>query len=282
MDQTVQKLSPSSAKAAGTQNLTPQQWQGLARLADMVNNIDSSLQGSSGNPFTGAVQELSQSVSDYDLPTLLISALESLKAYQESGLLKKAQDNAALINDSIDLLTPLTGELVEKLKEFSFAEIKQELTELRTVYKKIAISWQLLEKYFVPEISQNLIDSAAFWQENELQDSLADFLKTVSHLHKTGTFERIREFSDYLAVVNEQIDFDALMKDSIAAIKNVNLDKVGRLSESLDKAMEDASRHESTMGGASGLFRLLRNKDVQKGLRTLSILPVYLDKLSKS
>ena len=281
MEQTVQKITPSSATSR-PQNLTPEQWQGLARLADMVNNVDSTLQGATGNPLAGIVQQLGQSYADYDIPTLLTSLLETLKAYQESGLLKKAQDNAALINDSIELLTPLTSELLEKLKDFPFAEIKQELADFHAFYKKIAVTRDFVEKYVASELNQYLVDGARFWQENELQESVADLLTTISHLHKTGAFTRMREFADYLASATEEINFEALIKDSIATMKHINLSKVEHFSESLDYAMEDATRNESSMGGAAGLFRLLRSKDVQKGLRTLSVLPIYLDKLTRS
>ena len=44
--------------------------------------------------------------------------------------------------------------------------------------------------------------------------------------------------------------------------------------------MTEATEHESnvTTGGLSGLYHMLKDPDVQRGMRIIAVLPVYLEK----
>ncbi|WP_139112072.1 DUF1641 domain-containing protein, partial [Acidithiobacillus thiooxidans] len=45
-------------------------------------------------------------------------------------------------------------------------------------------------------------------------------------------------------------------------------------------ALADAAEHEATgkAGGLSGLYHMLKDPDVQRGMRVVAVLPVYLEK----
>lgn len=279
-----QKTNNSTARAGqdGPQDLSPEQWQNLARLADMAGTIDAALRGPLGTPMTELAQTAGDVYAEHDLPGLTREVIETLSALRKAGLLRMLRDNAQPIAETIDLLAPLSGELVTQLRELPLEGLRDELGEWQVLYARLKAMRAFFDGDDVANaLTGQLAAAGEFWQENNVQAALADLLTTVSRLHDSGMLARVRQLADYLEASTEGIDQPGLLADLVKAADKTQLHRMGKLMEGLDQAIDDAGRDEAHLGGTGGLLHLLRDKQVQKGLRTLFILPVYLEQMQR-
>lgn len=265
----------------GRQDLSPEQWQGLARLADMAGAIDTALRGPLGAPMTELAQAAGDIYAEYDLPGLTHDVIATLSALREAGLLQKLRDNAQAIAGAIDLLAPLSGKLIAQLRELPLEGLREELGEWQSLYAKLKAARAFFDGDVAHALTGKLAAAGQFWQENNMEAALADLLTTLSHLHDSGMLERLRRFADYLDASAGDIDRPAMLADLVKVMNKTQLHRMGKFMEGLDQAMDDAGRDEARLGGTGGLLHLLRDKQVQKGLRTLFILPVYLEQMQR-
>lgn len=283
MEQKTKKSAGRAGQASpqGLEDLSPEQWQGLARLADMANGIDAALRGPLGAPMTELAQTAGDVYAEYDLPGLANELIETLSALRNAGLLKMLRDNAQVIAETIDLLIPLSGELIAQLRELPLDGLRKELGEWQALYAKLKALRAFFDGDTANALTGQLVAAGQFWQENNLEAALADLLTTVSRLHESGMLERMRQLSDYLDASIGDIEQPALLADLVKAADKTQLGRMSKLMDGLDQAMDDAGRDEAHLGGTGGLLHLLRDKQVQKGLRTLFILPVYLEQMQR-
>lgn len=282
----VQNTKNSSARAGqdgpqGAQDLSPEQWQGLARLADMAGSIDAALRGPLGTPMTALAQTAGDVYAENDLPGLTREVIETFSALREAGLLKMLRDNAQLIAESLDLLIPLSGDLLAKLRDLPLEGLRQELDEWQALYAKLKAARAFFDGDVANALTGQLASASQFWQENNMESALADLLTTISSLHESGMLSRLRQLADYLDASAGDIDQPTLLADLVKAADKTQLHRMGKLMEGLDQAMDDAGRDERHLGGTGGLLHLLRDKQIQKGLRTLFILPIYLEQMQR-
>jgi len=265
----------------GPQGLSAEQWQGLARLADLAGGIDAALRGPLGGPATELAQAAGELYAENDLPQLARELVETLSAWREAGLLQLLRDNAQTIVETVSLLAPLAGELTTQLRSLPLEQLREELGEWQALYAKLKAARGFFDGEVADALTGQLVEAGRFWQENDLEASLADLLKTVSRLHDSGMLARLRELADYLDASVQDVEHKPLLADLVKAADKTQLQRMGQIMEGLDQAMEDAGREEDHLGGTGGLWHLLRDKQVQKGLRTLFILPVYLEQMQR-
>jgi len=265
----------------GRQGLTAEQWQGLARLADVAGAVDAALRGPLGAPAAELAQTAGEVYAEHDVPALAREVVETLAAWRDAGLLQTLRDNAQPIAETLALLAPLAGELVAQLRDLPLAKLRDELGEWQTLYAKLKAARAFFDGDVADALTGQLVEAGQFWQENNLEAALADLLSTVARLHESGMLARVRELADYLDASAQDLDRPALVTDLVKAADKAQLHRMGQFMEGLDQAMEDAGRDEGHLGGTGGLLHLLRDKQIQKGLRTLFILPVYLEEMQR-
>jgi uncharacterized protein YjgD (DUF1641 family) len=107
---------------------------------------------------------------------------------------------------------------------------------------------------------------------------LPELIETVRHLSANGTLRRIRVAGDLLNVALQGVDVEAASAAAVAHNAGVSVDGARKVLRSLGEALDDAHRDEHRLGGYRGLVRLLRDPEVQVGLRALSVLPVYIER----
>lgn len=159
--------------------------------------------------------------------------------------------------------------------------LREEMDEWRTLYAKLKAARAFFDGDVADVLTSQPVEAGRFWQENNLEAALADLFSTVARLHESGMLARLREFADYLDNSVHDFGQPPLMADLIKAVDQTQLRRVTQIMEALDQATGDASRNEGHLGGTGGLRHLLRDKQIQKGLRTLFILPVYLDQMQR-
>lgn len=271
--------APSTSRAtADAPPLSDEQWRGLARLADLVNGVDAGLQGPLGGPVSELLVAVGRAGAEHDLAALFGELLELLQAAHESGGLRKLRDNLALINETMQLLAPMAGELVQRLKAMPLEELSDELAGLQALYRKIDAARRFVDEHLADELTTQLVKAGEFWQQHELDGALGDLLKTIGRLHQTGALAQLRRLADYLGDNSRDLDGLALLGDGIRNLDRLQVGRMGHLVEGFERALDDAEREEPRLGGTTGLLHLLRDKQVQKGLRALFILPVYLER----
>jgi len=200
---------------------------------------------------------------------------------REAGLLELLRENAQPLAETISLLAPLSGELVGTLRELPLDKLREELGEWQALYAKLKAARGFFDGEVADALTGQLVEAGRFWQDNDLEASLADLMKTVSRLHESGMLARVRELADYLDASLQDVEHEPMLADLVKAADKFQLKRMGQLMEGLDQAMDDAGREEGHLGGTGGLWHLLRDKQVQKGLRTLFILPVYLEQMQR-
>lgn len=278
----VDKTNNSSAQGQqATQGLSAEQWQGLARLADMAGAIESAVRGPLGAPVTEVIQTVGEIDAEHNLPGLTRELIETLAALREAGLLKILRDNASLIVETIELLAPLSGKLVAQLREVPLDGLREELSEWQALYARLKALRAFFDSNVSNALTGQLVTVSEFWQKNNLEAALADLMTTVSRLHESGMLKRVREFADYIDASVGDINQPSIFADLVSFVDKTQLYRMSKLMEGLDQAMDDAGRDEPHLGGTGGLLHLLRDKQVQKGLRTLFILPVYLEQMQR-
>lgn len=281
MDQTNNHTTACQSPHAdeGPPGLNTQQWRGLARLGEIVSTFDEALRGPLGAPASELAQAAGRAYAMHDLPALAEEIIETLAAWREAGLLRLLRDNAQPLGEVLALLAPLAGELVTRLRTLPAERLRDEIAQWQTIYTKVQAARGFLDGALAEELTAQLVNAGRFWQENNLEDALGDLLDTVVHIHESGMFARLREMADYLDASDRAFDRSALMADLVKAADSTPLRRVVQLMTGLDQAIDDAGRDEARLGGTGGLFHLLRDKQVQKGLRTLSVLPAYLEQM---
>lgn len=262
----------SEATASETQPaLSDAQWQGLAKLADMVNAAPQF-----AGPLTGQLTELLALSSRYDLTALATSLLDTAQALHSSGLLKQLTENANLIAETIELLVPLAGTLQEKLAAVPFEELKQDLQRVRNLLDKADYLAEFTSKHLAGPLVGWSVQAASFAEREQLSESVTDVLETLGHLHRNGTLSQLREVSDYLQLREQRQLLSDLAGEGIDSLGSLPA-RAGQLLGGVQAALDDAKEDAGHLGGIKGLLHLLRDPEVQQGMRALAVLPSYLD-----
>jgi hypothetical protein len=252
--------------------LSPEQWQGLARLADLVNAAS----GPFAEPMTGALNRTLGLANRYDIGDLAEAVLDTAEALHASGLLALLRDNADLLAESIRSLAPLLGALSEKLNGLPLAELKSDLNRLHALMDKADLLGAYATEHFAGPAARWSVDAADFARREALGESLQDLLQTLGHLHRNGSLAWLRDISDYLEVREQRRLLGGLAGQGVSDAASLP-DRARKLLQGVQSAMDDAAADADQLGGVKGLLHLLRDPEVQRGLRALAVLPTYLE-----
>ena len=265
-------MNDTHASPAGPPTLSEEQWQGLARLADLVN----AMSGPFAGPVTGTVNRSMELASRYDLGQLLEAVLDTAEALRASGLLKQIGDNADLMADSIRLLAPLLKGSPTQLNALPLADLQNDLKRLHRLLDKAELFSEYAADHLAGPAVRWSVDAAEFAQREALGESIKEAMQTLDHLHRNGTLVWLRDISDYLEDREQQRLLGSLAGSGIGGAANLP-ERARKLLHGVQAAMDDAAGDADHLGGLSGLLHLMRDPEVQRGLRTLAVLPSYLE-----
>jgi hypothetical protein len=265
-------MNQATAPTAPPDALSPEQWQGLARLADLVNAVSGPFAG----PMTGALDRTLGMANRHDIGDLAEAVLDTAEALRASGLLALLRDNADLLAQSIRLLVPLLARLPETLNGLPLEELKQDVERLHRLMDKTDLLGEYVAEYFAGPAVRMSVDAADFARREALGESLRDLLQTLGHLHRNGSLAWLRDISDYLEDREQQRLLGSLAGQGIDGAASLTA-RTHKLLRGVQSAMDDAAADADQLGGVKGLLHLLRDADVQRGLRALAVLPAYLE-----
>lgn len=260
------------------QTLTPAQWQGLARLGDLGNRLGDILDGPLSGVATEGLNRLGELAARRDLPKLAEQLFTTLDALERAGMLRLIQDNAEFVGNSIDTLLPILSQWMTELTRMPVDELKADLAAAFKTLRRVRLLGDFVDEHLAGALTSNVVHTSEFLQRNQTDQALIDMLVLLGRMHRNGTLSSLGDFSDYLAGLTEGTDPESLAGNMVQDAPHRRLEQLMRWVHSVESAMQEIEDDDAQLGGFSGLMHLLRDKEVQKGLHMLSILPTYLDR----
>ena len=258
--------------------LTQAQWEGLARLGDLGNRLGALIDGPMAGPATAGVDRLGQLYARYDLLTLGENLIATLDTLERAGLMRLVRENAQFLGDSVDTLVPLLSQWMEQISQLSVEDLKADIDMLFKTLRRMRLMGDFVEEHLAGELSANTIRLSGFLQENETSQAASELVILLGKLHQNGLLTRAGDLADYLAGLTEGTDLESLAGNMVQETPGHRFEQLSWLMRSAERAMEDVQEDAPHLGGVGGLMHLLRDKEVQKGLRMLSVLPAYMER----
>jgi len=257
--------------------LTQAQWEGLARLGDLGNRIGALMDGPLAGPATESLDRLGRLHARHDLLELGENLIATVDALERAGLLRLVRDNAEFIGDSLDTLIPMLSQWMEQLGQLPVEELKADVEMLFKTLRRLRLMGDFVEENLAGDIVANTVRISGFMQDNQTDQAIAELLVLVGKLHRNGLLNRAGDMADYLAGMTEGTDAESLAGSMVEDASQLHFEQLSRLLHGAERAMDDVQNDASHLGGITGLMHLLRDKEVQKGLRMLSVLPGYMN-----
>lgn len=242
--------------------LTAEQWAGLATLGQAVNGLTGPLAA----PATAWLNQAMAAEQRDDISGLLQELVATGVALRDSGLLSLLREQAPLIAELVRAVGPLSTEL----RKLPVNELADTLSELRGWLKRLRELDAFAAEHLAGPATKWTTDVTAFAVENDLDGTARDLVQTLALWHRNGTFERLRELSELLEPNGDEAALAGAVGEGASRLRN----GLGRLLVALAQA--DRAADDEHDGGVTGLIRLLRDPDVQHGLRLLALLPGQL------
>lgn len=258
--------------------LTQAQWEGLARLGDLGNRLGTLVDGPMAGPATAGIDRLGALYAQYDLAELGENLLATVEALERAGLLRLVRDNAEFIGDSLETLLPLLSQWMDQVAKLPVDELKADAEMLFRTLRRLRLMSDFVEENLAGDITANTVRLSGFLQENETDQAIAEFAVLLGKLHRNGLLARAGDLADYLAGVTEGTNLESMTGSMVHSAPQERIDQLFSFIHGAEQAMKDAKAEDEQLGGVSGLIHLMRDKEVQKGLRILSALPTYMDR----
>ncbi|MBN2680314.1 DUF1641 domain-containing protein [Acidithiobacillus montserratensis] len=273
-----------AAQESFTPQLTPEQWAGLARLGDLAHGSASFMESPAGNLPMDLALKAGRWDERFNLEGSIEELLETLKVLRESGLLALIRENAAFLAESVELLKPYVPILLAKLHELPLAEWMSALQLLGEIVPKLNAVLEFMQGPAGGAVVAKVKELGDLWQETSADTTIVEALRLLKQLQEDGNLQRVADLSRQVGLFAETIDLESLVGQFVQQSQNspvlnsaASLMQSGRL---MAAALADAAEHEATgkAGGLSGLYHMLKDPDVQRGMRVVAVLPVYLEK----
>lgn len=152
------------------------------------------------------------------------------------------------------------------------AEIRRYVEALRRAMDLLAALRAFAGTDLAGEVTSASVKAMAFSRQHDLPAALADALATIGHLHRNGTFARVRELSDNLAGLTAGMETDTLVTAVIERVGSSPLSRTGAMTRTAEDVLEGVE-DEPDLGGLRGLLHMLQDERVQRGLVTLAAIP---------
>ena len=277
-------MSTDTGVSATIPTLSSEQWAGLARLGDLVNG-GGSLMGSqvSALPMQLALR-LGQWDEQYHLVESLEEILGTLDCLRETGILRWLRENADFLRDNAQLLQGFLPTILDRAREIPWSVLPQLLELTAALLPRVQAILEFLQSDAGTDLVAALKRGGDLWEETRPDESLVAVLRLLRQLQEDGNLERIAERSRQIGLMAQAIPVESLlgqwMQEQQQGPLFTSLAAFVHSGKAMAKALADAAEHEEQgkAGGIAGLYHMLKDPDVQRGMRAVAVLPVYLEK----
>lgn len=252
--------------------LTPEQWQGLARLADLVTTLEPFTQGPPAAVAAQGITRLAGIYARYDIARLGEETLATLQALSDSGLLALLRDNADLLAQNVQLLAPLAEQLVARLKTVPFETLKADLNAIQRLLSALRTLADFIDEQGAGELAVAGARIGDFVEQAEPAATLRELFLTLNRLRINGTLAQIGEWSELLSHTAKELDWGQFVGRLTREAEELPWHKTGNLVKAVESALEQVDEIDEQPGGFVGLVSLMRDPEVQRGLRALTLV----------
>jgi len=147
--------------------------------------------------------------------------------------------------------------------------------EIETV-TRLASLLQFLTGPAAGPITRSIVATTSFAVSNDLMAAASDAAVTLSKLHRNGTLKALRDWSEEANHAVHALDWDKLASEALPGAARNGTPSLSRVAGAVRQAAKDADADAGQLGGLTGLLHMLRDPEVQHGMRTLMVLPGYL------
>lgn len=268
-----------------TPSLTREQWAGLARLGDMIHGSEQLLGGPAGAFAMETVLRASQWNERFDLEGSIEEALATLSALREAAALRQIRENIPLMTETLQLLLPLLPQILDALRRIPLADMVAALRAVGDLVPRLNAVQAFLQGPMGDKLVAKIKEVGDLWEETATDETILEALRVLKGLQDDGNLERLAGLSRQIGLFAETIDLTALLgqlvrqgKDSaLVASPAILLHSGEAMAQALAEAIEHASKEPT--GGLRGLLHMLSDPDVQRGMRTVAALPIFLEKV---
>ena len=271
-------------KDAFIPSLTPEQWVGLARLGDLANGAEQFMGGPAGTLPMAMALRAGQWNERFDLDGGIEEILETMKALRKAGAFKLISENAAFVTESLQLLAPLAPKILETLHTLPVTEWLAALHMLGNLLSRVDDVLTFLKGPAGNALVTRLKELGDLWEETSADTTIVEALRLLKQLQEDGNLHRVADISRQIELMTETIDIESLIGSFIELSRNSPLPAlVASLmhgGKAMTQALAEATEHEpkDQAGGIAGLYHMLKDPNVQRGIRVLATLPAYLEK----
>lgn len=204
---------------------------------------------------------------------------------QRSGILANAgrwAESAAGLFDnessiaSAKSLMPLLSKWLEQLAELPIDEVKTDVQALFLLMRKLRSVAEFIDTHLAGELTAGAVSAAEFVHDNATDKAISELLIMLGQLHRSGLLANAGRWAERLAGLTDGMDVASSTSQLVNKVPGQSLEQLRRLIHSAQDAVADVGPDGKDLGGITGLMRLLRDKDVQKGLRLLAVLPTEI------
>lgn len=266
----------SSASENVALPLTEEQIAGLARLGDLGNQLGQLLDGPLAGPLASTSTRLGEVYSRYDLASLAQSFLGAADALNRSGWFAFIQNNADFFAQSMDVLHPLLSQWVDSIDRLQIDKIKEDIDWLISQIRRGKELSEFVEAQWSSEIVGAIVKFTELIQREETIPALGELMELLGQIHRSGLYPKLRTIAEYAGGLDEGVDINLLAGQLIRKLPADSLEEVNQVVAGARSAINEVQKHDSELGGLRGLFYLLKDKNVQKGLQMIALVPTYL------
>lgn len=256
--------------------LTDEQIAGLARLGDLGNQLGQLLDGPLAGPLASTSTQLGEVYSRYDLSSLAQSFLGAADALNRAGWFTFIQNNADFFAQSMEVLHPLIVQWIESIDQWQMDEIKVDIEWVISQIRRGRELSEFVETQWSSEIVGTVVKFTELIQREETIPALGELMELLGQIHRCGLYPKLKTIAEYAGGLDEGVDFNLLVGQLMRKVPADSLGEINQVVAGARSAINEVQKHERELGGLRGLFYLLKDKNVQKGLQMIALLPTYL------
>ncbi|WP_053960947.1 hypothetical protein [Sulfobacillus thermosulfidooxidans] len=255
--------------------LTPEQWQGLARLGELIQAVDQGLKTGLGSALTENVLTLSQTLPS-DLPQSLKAAAETLTTLHRSGLLQQLDMLLQLASQVPEFWQEVVPEkLLNVAEDVSQVDFKgvlslgEEASKTRALSAMIALLRYVTQEAppdFLGQVTEFVNQTAPILNNPDLLKVLPNYIDLLVQLQKSGLLDRVMDVVTYYQGLAPLLNLGPVIQSVLEYLNSSNLvENVKQIRpDNLALLAAEASDPDTTavLADALRLARLLRNSDI--------------------
>ncbi len=271
-------------KDAFIPSLTPEQWAGLARLGDLARATERLMEGpADALPMTIA-RRVGQWNEHFEWEAGIGELLETIRVLHEAGVLRRVRENAAFVSETLQLLAPLAPKMLEALQAIPIAEWVAAAQGLGSLLSRVEDVLNFFKGPAGSALVAKLEELGGLWEETAADTTVRTTLRALKQLREDGDLQRLADIGRQIGLLAGSTDMESWIGPFIKQVGDgstlTSVVQMARSGKAMAQAFAEAIEHEpqEQMGGLSGLYHMLKDPDVQRGLRVAAVLPTYLEK----